>query len=190
MVIGPLPKDAIYRKNMEKNKQLLILFVAIVILSLVTVLFLFTSKREKDQSKPSVVATPTTISYLTPTQSPPAGGTPTPTLYIPTGKKIELEGIAVNDIYAKPLMTNNENDVKFAENSNYEFVYLPKYHKFIITILGSPFMSLIKPAEEDFVKVLGITYDQACKLNVDIGTVAFANPDYAGKRFSLSFCQK
>jgi hypothetical protein len=171
---------------MEKNKQLLILFVAIVILSLVAVLFLFTGERGKNQIKPGVTVTPTKISYLTPTQKI----TPTPTLYIPTGKKIELEGIAVNDIYAKPLMTNNENDVKFAENSNYEFVYLSKYHKFLITILGSPFMSLVKPAEEDFVKVLGITYNQACKLNVDVGTVAFANPDYAGKRFPLSFCKK
>ncbi len=174
---------------MEKNRQLLILFVAIVILSLVAVLFLFTGGSNKDKKTPSATSIPTRTTYPTSTQSPQALPSPTPTLYIPKGK-IEISGITVNNIYEKPVITNNEKDVKFAANDNYEFVYLPKYHKFVITILGSPFLSLIKPASEDFVKVLGITYDQACKLNVDIGTVSFANPEYAGKRYSLSFCKK
>jgi ABC-type lipoprotein release transport system permease subunit len=173
---------------MDKNRQILILFVAIVILSLVAVLFLFSGGKKEDGKK-MISVSPTKIIYPTSWQTPKEDKTPTPTLYIPKGR-IKIDSVLVNDIYEKPILINDEKDVKFAANENYEFVYQPKYHKFIITILGKPFLSLINQASEDFVKVLGVEKAEACKFNVDIGTVAFANPEYAGRRYTLSFCKK
>lgn len=156
---------------------MVIVIIIIIILALALLLFQDTGGKKR-QEKVSPTATPTIMWITT-----------TPTLPVFPLEKIEISGVKINDIYSKPISINSSKDVKFFRNENYEFVYLAKYNKFIITILGSPFMSLIKEAEEDFIRILDITKQDACRLNVDITTVISANPEYAGKRFSLSFCK-
>ena len=60
---------------------------------------------------------------------------------------------------------------------------------FFISVVSWPFDEHRLVAEADFLDKLGITDDEACRLNVDETTPAFANPDKAGKTYALSFCR-
>lgn len=164
-------------------KRILIFGIFIIIVIIIVFLLLGKIKNLPSQNYRPSSALPVTV-YISPVATKPQ-----PTEYSSVEEKMEIKGIKVNNVYKNPIILNRKNDVTFFKNDKYEFVYLPYYQVFIITIVGSPFQMYIKPAEEEFIKALGISKEQACKLNVELGTVVFANPDYAGKTYPLSFCR-
>lgn len=116
--------------------------------------------------------------------------TPTP-VQIPqiSPKKINISGVQTNDFLSSPKEVNKNGDVLFAETPKYQLVYLQNFNQFIVSILSSPFETIKKEAEIEFLHRLGITENEACKLNVSVTTPYFANPDYSGKNWPLSFCE-
>lgn len=114
---------------------------------------------------------------------------PTPTPVPITTKKITISGIKMNNFLSSPIKTNDHGDALFVKTKGYQLVYLRQYNKFLITILSSPFEENRKKGEENFLKKLGITKEEACKLNASISTPYFVNPQYSGIKYPLSFCE-
>ena len=77
----------------------------------------------------------------------------------------------------------------FEREGDYHILFHSQNELFIISILGSPFSEKRFLAEEAFLYKLGITKEEACKLNVVITTPMFANEAESGKNYKLSFCQ-
>lgn len=105
---------------------------------------------------------------------------------IKTGR-IEISGVWVNDFLKE--VDSKKTFVTIVKNKNYHIFFLPKQKGFVISITSSPFEKQRNKAEEEFLKALGIDKGGACKLNVDVTTPSFANPEEAGRIFKLSFCQ-
>lgn len=61
------------------------------------------------------------------------------------------------------------------------------YYKILIT--KAPFQKYRLEAEQKFLEQMNLTTQQACKLDVEITTPRFANPQEAGQIYKLSFCQ-
>lgn len=123
---------------------------------------------------------------------PTVNPTPIPTIPVfitPVGDKINISGITVNDFRKTPVEVNDKNDTLIVDNEKFQIVYLAQFNKFLITILSSPFEQVRKEGELEFLKVLGISQEDACKLTVEVNTTQFANPDFSGTAFPLSFCQ-
>lgn len=106
------------------------------------------------------------------------------------GKKITISGVDVDNFYLNSESNNNQEDILIKNTVAFQIVYLKKQNKFLLSIRSSPFTQKRAEAEEQFLKTLGIERQEACRLNVTITTPFFANPDYAGQEFSLSFCKK
>lgn len=75
------------------------------------------------------------------------------------------------------------------ENPKYQIIYQKSNDTFIISINDSPFEEIKKEAEENFLSLIKADKNIACQLKVRIATPAFANPELAGKNFSLNFCK-
>lgn len=116
--------------------------------------------------------------------------TPAPTISrSPTSwEKINISGVEVYNFYKTAKTINLQKDMLIIENDKFQIVYLPKFGKFLLSISSSPFPAVRREAEEEFLKVLKVDKKDACRLNVSVNTPYFANPDFAGKDFPLSFC--
>lgn len=116
---------------------------------------------------------------------------PAPTIMISETpvKKINISGVLVNDFFRFAKEVNKSGDVLFVDTEKYQILYFPKYNKFLFSILSSPFVDIKKETEEDFLKTLGISQEDACRLPIEVTTPFFANPDYSGAIYTLSFCE-
>ncbi len=108
-----------------------------------------------------------TTQVLTPTPSPAITPFPSP-IYFDSSK---YQGL----IYEDP-------------QKNFQIAKIASTGEYQISILGSPFATYRTQAENAFLVLLKISKEEACKLNVTIGTPYFANPDESGKIYPLSFC--
>lgn len=108
----------------------------------------------------------------------------------PDEDKIELSDVRLDNPYKKTGDVNNYGDVTFVKDPNFEIVYFGQTNQFLISVIGSPFYQKRVLAENQFLSSLGISQDDACKLNVIITTPRHANPNEAGKNYSLSFCEQ
>lgn len=129
----------------------------------------------------------------TPVQKPPFP-TPTPVAIprrptAPPKEKINISGVLVNNFLQNPKRVDKSGDIFILETQEYRLIYFSKYNSFLISIFSSPFPKVKKQAEEDFLRALGISEIESCRLNVSVTTPYFANPDYSGKDWSLSFCE-
>ncbi len=152
----------------------LIIIVLIVLIFITGILLLVRNKTGQSTTIPVVTSgVPTLI--------------PSPFI-TPSGNKMNINGVSVNNFYKTPVAENKQYDILITNGKNYQVVYLPKYNKFILTILSSNFEQTKKIAESDFLKVLEIDEKDACKLSVEVSTINSVNPELAGKIFPLSFC--
>ncbi|MEX2007513.1 MAG: hypothetical protein WD992_01955 [Candidatus Levyibacteriota bacterium] len=155
---------------MSKNKILLISFT-IFLLVLVGVSFIV-PRRTTDNT-----------SSLSPTPIP------APPTIINAQEKINVSGVEINDITANPIIDNGAGDVLFIQHPKYQVVYEEGFEVFIISILASPFEETRREAEDVFVEKLGITKQEACGLDVTIGSPSYAGvTGFDGKNRKLSFC--
>lgn len=119
----------------------------------------------------------------------PIPSSPNPTA-VPsrTPEKINISGVEVNNFLDGGTVINNNKDTQFIKTSEYQVIYLPQFNQFIITILSTPFLTVRQTAEEEFLQKTGVTQEQACRLDVTIGTTYDVDPINAGTNFPLSFC--
>lgn len=105
-----------------------------------------------------------------------------------TSEKLNITDVSVNNFYKIKINTNPRGDTLFSQNIDYQIIYFSGEEQFLISIMGSPFEEKRALAESNFIQVLGISQEDACKLNVIINTPLFANPDESGVNYKLSFC--
>lgn len=112
-------------------------------------------------------------------------------------KRIEISGVSVADFINKQsLSIPNKSDKKvqpsfytIAKTADYNIFYIPADELFFISVTSYPFDEHRAVAQQELLKKLEITQEDACKLNVDITTPSYANPDKAGEIYGLSFCE-
>lgn len=155
-------------------RLLKIAFVLIIFLIILFFLFL-ALKTKKGPRESSLLPTPTPFEMKI---------TPSPR------KKIIISGIEVNDFLKDATIINSNQDAVFEKNQDYEMVYLPKFNQFLITILSKPFDNARKDAEEDFIKKLGISKEEACRLEINLSVPCKIDLENCGTRHPLSFCEK
>lgn len=156
------------------TRKIAFVIVSFVVFILLIFIFTFLSSFKKPAPSPDS-STPST--------------TPSPT-NIPLTDEITISNIPVKNFYKKAEKIDNAGNVYFVDEPNkYQILYEEKFDQFLISILGSPFEELRIEAEQKLISDLGITTAEACLLNVVITTPAFANPDFSGKPYKLSFCE-
>lgn len=75
-----------------------------------------------------------------------------------------------------------------SEAVDYSIVYIDDGNYYIISILKRPLEKTRLDAEDAFLKALSIGRDEACALNVSLGTIASVDQNLSGQNFGLSFC--
>ena len=172
--------------NLSTQKFIRIMIGAIG-LALVFIIFMAILGRKKQETTP-------VTTRIIPINTPTIGIRPTlrvdEILDNPDDSKFTIPGtdIAVYNFYLKSETINPEGDTYVIDKTEYSITYLPKQGKFMISILTSPFEQIRLQAEQDLLKELQISQAQACKLDISISTPLFANPDFSGQQYRLSFC--
>ncbi len=109
-------------------------------------------------------------------------------------KKTKLEihtekgTVDIGNVYKNPVEKLSNNGVSFADNSDYYIAYYPEKDDFLVVIKNKDVISAEKKAEDDFIKQLGITEEQACELNVLVTVPFDVNEKYSGGLYGFSFC--
>ena len=163
---------------MNKKKIIIIAFLILFLLIVVVVLF----SRKEEEVAP--LTQPTTTPFAYPKISP------FPVLEKPKGPSIKISDVEVENFYNKEVNTNTRGDTLFVDKGDYQIMYFAKEERFLISILGSPFDKIKGVAEKEFLLILSISEEEACKLSVSITTPYFANPKKAGVDYKLSFCEE
>ncbi|HLD03780.1 MAG TPA: hypothetical protein VJC17_03330 [Candidatus Dojkabacteria bacterium] len=162
---------------METRKLIvygLIIFFLFIIVYLAYLIFI--SKNQEIPVKPQVTPISTFL--------------PSPTIFranLP--EKITASGISVDNFYrnAQEIMPNSDAIIK--DNPDFHIVYYARGDYFLISVDNSPFEEVRKKAENEFLRILNIKEDDACKLKIRIITQYRVNPDFADNDYPLSFCQ-
>lgn len=121
----------------------------------------------------------------------PIVGSPTPTTTlptIPTSDTMQISGVVVKNIFRDAVDINNAGTVLVAREKQYQLSYYPADSRFILNILGSPFAVARREGEQAILRLLGVSDKDICRLNIEVTTPYFANPNEAGSRLNLSFC--
>lgn len=106
----------------------------------------------------------------------------------PPQEKLEVSGVTINNVYKNEINRSGGN-VKFLERDTYRATYVYDINLFTITILDANFEQTRQRAEQEFISMLGISKEDACKLNVIVQTPEFVNFELSQQNFSLSFCE-
>lgn len=149
---------------MNKRRLLIIILVAAFILGAVTVIAVLTKQATTTSAQPDIRGGKLLVDT-------------------PSGR------VVTNNIYTNALVNYPENGVGFGQSRFYVMSYTPTTDNFTITILDPDIKVATTVAEADFLRLLNITKIEACELNVSLNVPYNVNPAYAGKSFSLSFCQ-
>jgi cytoskeletal protein RodZ len=117
----------------------------------------------------------------------PTKDAPKMTLHTPSNTPIE-----VNNLYKNPAENLHlpDNSITFLENNDYQIAFYPKTEYFLIVLFNADLQKARDEAESAFLKTLGITKDQACQLNVNLGAPTWVNPNIhlGTANYGLSFC--
>ena len=104
------------------------------------------------------------------------------------GDRIKISNIEVNNFYTDAQSISSDGVVSIFNNGQYQISYIGRGGFFQISVVHFPFDRVREEAENEFVKILGISKEEACLLPVNLTTPQYANPEYAGEIFPLSFC--
>lgn len=160
------------------SKKIKILFVAAGILLIAVAGYLLIA-RPKAQPIPKQTGS----GSETPGFTIPPEGAPKMTVPAKEGQSFE-----VNNVYNHPVASLSSNGVLFKENADYEMVFYPEKASFLISIDNFDLNPAREKAEADFLQTLETTKEEACKLNVTLGTTYDISPKNSGANFGLSFC--
>jgi len=152
-------------------------FFGIIFTIIIVLIILIALKFYFEQKSPS--QTNTGNSQQT---NPPEINTEDNKLIIPTSQG----DVKINNIYRNPV--SSFDGVSFKETSDYQLLYFPETKTFNITILNPDIQKARDEAEKNFLETLGISEEDACKLNVNLQVFFQASEKAAGQNFGLSFC--
>lgn len=85
-------------------------------------------------------------------------------------------------------ITEDRQTIEIEVKSDFQIVFNVGDSSFAITILVKPLPVVRKEAEAAFLKDLGISQSDACKLSAYEGTTMRIDPRYAGQSYGFSFC--
>ncbi|OGG05683.1 hypothetical protein A3D05_01050 [Candidatus Gottesmanbacteria bacterium RIFCSPHIGHO2_02_FULL_40_24] len=112
-----------------------------------------------------------------------------PTIVRPTAsRKISISGVTVNDFFQVSQRQLVNGDAIITDTEKFQTVYFARGNYFLITVKKEPFEIARLEAEADFLRIIGVDQINACRLEVAVNTVQFADPELAGQAFPLSFC--
>ncbi len=100
--------------------------------------------------------------------------------------------VTVNNFYANPVETSTGMVTINRDTDLATYFYNEIGNKFTITLNEATFEDFTKKkplAEQEFLKLLGVTEEQACNLNVEVLNGGSFDPKLSGEVFSLSFCK-
>ena len=166
------------------STKILIIITAVLFASFF-VLYVLSSSFTKPPDSPSIIRPTATPTHLRVNPTLPIVTPPSSSL-----DKILVSGVSVNNFYRKGERMNQYGDVLIEENKEFSIEYQHPFKLFIIAVLSTPFDALRIKAENAFLSRLGISKEDACALNVQVGTPFFVDPQYAMTSYPLSFCKK
>ncbi len=189
---GARLEHAAYNKYKKMKKKTIIIIVIILV---VAVFFLFqksSSTSGGGEGETGTLPSTSVNATTTATNTTPI----TSNIVFPTSSALTLGtakgNVTMNNFYkSADYITEDRQTVEIQQQtSTYSIVYNVSDSSFIITILSMPFETTREAAEAVFLNSLGISRQDACKLNVSEGVPAFVSDSdqYIGKSFSLSFC--
>lgn len=113
--------------------------------------------------------------------------------HIATQKKITFDynnnKIVMNDFLDYPVRTLDGGVLYLADTLDYGITYWPANKEFRIAVLLTPVKDKSLAAEKEFLNVLGISAEQACKLNVKVvGHYSVDDQFLNDAEYAPSFC--
>ena len=97
--------------------------------------------------------------------------------------------VTVNNFYKKALSQEDTTVLIFKEGNKYSFSYDTYDSSFWINILDQNETDEVRRiAEAEFLKILGISQEDACKLNVALTIPVGPSPGLPSRDLGLSFC--
>jgi len=153
---------------MSKKKLIILCGIGLFLIFVVVIFFIISNK-------PTVRSQPTIPPTISPAQ-----------VWV-SPKKIDISGIQTNDFLSNPIKTNSQGDVLFVNTTDYQITYLRGFNQFVINISTSS-AGIRDNAESGFLKKLGISKDDACRLNVFVSAPYVPNPYLSVQARTLSFC--
>lgn len=160
------------------------IIIAVLIIGIIIILVLLFLR--KPSSVPST-AVPTPAS-ITESPTPIIPLSPIPEVTTDPSQKITIGNVIMTDFYQAPREITADGNVLIDETDSFGIIYYPRTQVFHISVTASPFETVRKTAEQSFLKTLGITSTNACKLNVEIATPFWANKEESGAIYPMSFC--
>jgi len=95
--------------------------------------------------------------------------------------------VTVKNFYKNVI--GQEGDTVLIENAkDYRLTYNMSQSSFWIFILNGPVTAVLNAAESDLLKILNISQQEACLLNITWSAAPAADAKLAGETFPLSFC--
>jgi hypothetical protein len=112
---------------------------------------------------------------------------------IPAGNTIAIGtsqgSVTTNNFYkSADYIAQDQQMVVIRQSSTYIIVYNVSNSSFTVTIQSVPLEAVRQTAEAAFLNSLGISQQDACKLNVYESVLANVSDKYVGKSLPLSFC--
>jgi hypothetical protein len=163
-------------------KRKLLILATLVFLGLIAYLIFWGRGAEVEQVPPGGTG------ELPPVVIPPVPATST----LPTGDRLSIgtpSGVVRVKNFYNNALDRDETMVTISKTKNYSILYFPRDSGFIVSVLSSPFEEGRMVAEQEFLRSLDISQEDACKLKVEVTTIYTINPDFAGRSLGLSFCQ-
>jgi hypothetical protein len=167
---------------MSATKKIILAIAIFMLVGLILIIYFY--------NKNSVVAPATSQPPITTVnQFPVIHGEKPPASENNFEIKTQKGDVPVENLYnlpdAKPL---SEDGVNFKNSQYYYMAYYPKQQGFIIAIIDPDIENARSVAENDFLSILGINKDAACKLNVSMTVSPDASQKASGGNYRLSFC--
>ena len=164
-------------KKIDKDKILIFSFLAVAVFALIGI---FIPYPKSETTEPQKTIQPTASPFLPKDLE---------TKIDQESPKIKISGVEVNNFYKEATEIKKDGFAKFIDKKDYQIMYIPVDNSFLISILSSPFDEIRTEAEKALLDKLKISQQEACYLKVNITTPSYANPEYAGKNYGLSFCE-
>jgi hypothetical protein len=97
--------------------------------------------------------------------------------------------VSTKNIYKSLPSSSTQNGVTMRDNSNYHMAFYPTPQPgFVITIMNPSIQKTRDTAEKDFLEILDIPQEDACKLSVSLAVPFTINEAASGIDYGLSFC--
>jgi len=167
---------------MDSQKKIIIGLGALFILFLILILWIFLFKKPAVNSSTSSQNSIASTFPIIPGEKP-SGATDTFDI------KTQQGSVAVNNVYKLPAVQPlSENGVNFKNSQYYYMAYYPNQQGFLIVMQDPDIQTARQIAEDDFLKTLNITKNQACQLNVSLTVPTSISQLAGGGNYRLSFC--